>query len=1050
MPSAFRYRLGLDLGSTSIGWCVLRLDASFQPVALVRLGARIFSDGRNPKDGSSLAVTRRLARQMRRRRDRLLKRKARLMAALIRMEFFPEQPQARAQLAALDPYALRKRGLDEKLTPAEFARALFHLNQRRGFKSNRKADKKDSDSGLLKQAIGKMRERLAADGARTVGEWLAQRHVRRESVRARLRGTTIRDKAYDFYVDRGMIEAEFDAIWSKQAELQATLFTEPKRAELKDILLHQRPLKPVRPGRCTLIPEEERAPLALPSVQRFRIYQEVNNLRILTGSLQETTLTLEQRDTIAHLLENKGEASFTSIRRALKLSGATTFNLEDTKREKLKGNMTSALLSKPDYFGEAWRGFDHQKQEAIVDKLLDEASESALIEWLKAETGVDEAHAENIANARLPDGYGNLGRTAISRILPVLQAEVLTYDKAVVAAGFSSHSALSHAEGTGEIMAELPYYGEPLQRHVGFGTGVPEDPAEKRYGRIANPTVHIGLNQVRAVVNSLIKRYGHPAEVVVEVARELKQGREKRLELQKEQKARQDQNERWRAEIKAATGIDAKPLDLQRMRLWVELNPQDVASRCCPYTGEPIGIARLFSDEVEIEHILPFSRTLDDSLNNRTVAMRRANRDKCNQTPFEAFGHSPPGYDYAAILERAKCMSREKAKRFAADAYEKWLREDKDFLARALNDTAYLSRVAKEYLSLVCPPNRVRVIPGRLTAMLRGKFELNSALSGNSTKNRDDHRHHAIDAAVIAVTDQGLLQRFARANRDAQEKGLHRLVEDMPLPWPHYRMQVINAIERVLVSHKPDHGYQGGLHNDTAYGLREGGMVAHRVPLDRFASTEAIEKTVFADANAQQWLLDKTRGLSGKELASRLQELGRQSRHVRVLEKLKVLAFSSQKANGRHGTDDNGQPAAYKGYQGNSNYCIEIVRNEKGKWEGDVISTFDAYQIVAKHGETALRDPTRSRSGLPLIMRLMIDDAVVMESDGKCEVYRVVKIPQSGQMSFAPVNEANVNARNSEKAFAYTTKYPGSLMSAKGRRATISPIGLLNDPGFTG
>jgi CRISPR-associated endonuclease Csn1 len=973
------------------------------------------------------------------------------MQALIRLGFFPEQEQARAQLTSLDPYELRQRGLDEKLRPEEFARALFHLNQRRGFKSNRKADKKDSDSGLLKQAISKMRERLATDSARTVGEWLAHRHAKRESVRARLRGTTVKDKAYDFYVDRGMIEAEFDALWARQAELQADIFTEPKRAELKDILLHQRLLKPVRPGRCTLIPEEERAPLALPSVQRFRLYQEVNNLRILTGSLQETVLTRDQRDTVISLLESKGEATFASIRKMLKLPGATTFNLEDAKREKLKGNTTSALLAKPDYFGVAWRGFDHVRQETIVSKLLDEASESALIAWLQQETGIDEAHAENIANARLADGYGNLGRTAISRILPLLQAEVLTYDKAAVAAGFSSHSALSHAEGTGEIMTELPYYGEALQRHVGFGTGVPEDPAEKRYGRIANPTVHIGLNQVRIVVNALIKRYGHPAEVVVEVARELKQGREKRLELQKEQKARQDQNERWRAEIKAATGIDAKPLDLQRMRLWVELNPHDVANRCCPYTGEPISIARLFSEEVEVEHILPFARTLDDSLNNRTVALRRANRDKCNQTPFEAFGHSPPGYDYAAVLERARSMPREKAKRFAPDAYEKWLRDDKDFLARALNDTAYLSRVAKEYLSLVCPPNRVRAIPGRLTAMLRGKFELNSALSGNATKNREDHRHHAIDAAVIAVTDQGLLQRFARANRDAQERGLHRLVEDMPLPWPRYRMQVINAIERVLVSHKPDHGYQGGLHNETALGLRGGGMVAHRVPIDRFTGTEAIEKAVFADANAQRWLLENTRGLAGKELAIRLQELSRRSRHVRVLEKLKVLAFTSKKANGRHGVDDDGQPAAYKGYQGNSNYCIEIVLNEKGKWEGDVISTFDAYQIVAKHGESALRAPARSRSGLPLVMRLMINDTVVMEVDGHPAAYRIAVIPGSGQMSFAQVNEANVDSRNRDKAdtFKYITKYPGSLMVARGRRATISPIGALNDPGFT-
>jgi CRISPR-associated endonuclease Csn1 len=138
MLQKMRYRLALDLGSTSLGWAMLRLDAKEQPCAVIRAGVRIFSDGRNPKDGASLAVTRREARSARRRRDRLLKRKARLMAALTRLEFFPANDAARTALVTLDPYALRAQGLVRALTGAEFARALFHISQRRGFLSNRK------------------------------------------------------------------------------------------------------------------------------------------------------------------------------------------------------------------------------------------------------------------------------------------------------------------------------------------------------------------------------------------------------------------------------------------------------------------------------------------------------------------------------------------------------------------------------------------------------------------------------------------------------------------------------------------------------------------------------------------------------------------------------------------------------------------------------------------------------------------------------------------------------------------------------------------------
>lgn len=114
-------------------------------------------------------------------------------------------------------------------------------------------------------------------------------------------GKTKNNKSYDLYIDRAMIEAEFDALWAKQASINPNLFNETARRELKDVLLHQRPLKQVIPGRCTFLPEEERAPLALPSVQRFRIYQELNHLRILREGLQEEPLTIEQRDALASI-----------------------------------------------------------------------------------------------------------------------------------------------------------------------------------------------------------------------------------------------------------------------------------------------------------------------------------------------------------------------------------------------------------------------------------------------------------------------------------------------------------------------------------------------------------------------------------------------------------------------------------------------------------------------------------------------------------------------------------------------------------------------------
>lgn len=1056
MLPSMRYRLALDIGTTSIGWCLIRLNATDEPCAVIRMGVRIFSDGRNPKDGSSLAVTRRLARQMRRRRDRLLKRKARLQDALVRLGFWPQDVAARRALEAFDPYALRRDGLDKPLTAAQFGRALFHLNQRRGFQSNRKTDKKDNESGLLKSAIRKLREELAAKGARTVGEWLSERHGRRESVRARLRGKSVKDRAYDLYIDRAMVAEEFDRLWGVQAGFDPTFFNAAKRDELRDILLHQRPLRPVRPGRCTLIPTEERAPLALPSTQRFRIYQELNNLRLLTPQLEEQPLTTAQRDTLAALLE-QGDVTFTKMLKALKLPGHTKFNLQDAKRDRLKGNATTKALSAADCFGERWHGLRPELQDQIVIKLLDEASESVLVKWLVEEVSVDEGAAEHIATTGLPEGYGNLSRAALDRVLPELQREVVTYAEAVKRAGFDHHSAISHAEQTGEVLDTLPYYGEVLQRHVGFADprATDDDLPEKRFGRIANPTVHIGLNELRKVVNALIRRYGHPSEVIVEVARELKQGQQQRKDEQERQAERQKQNEHFRETIRTLPGLSGREPtrdDLQRMRLWTELNPDDAANRSCPYTGVHIGMAMLFSSEVEIEHILPFSMTLDDSLNNKTVALRRANRDKGNRTPFDAFGSSPAGYDYEAILQRAALMSPNKRKRFAPDGYQRWLKEDQDFLARALTDTAYLSRVAKEYLSLICPANRVRVIPGRMTAMLRGLFGLSKLLSSTGEKNRDDHRHHAIDAAVIGVTDQGMLQRFAKASADAREIQLQRLVAEMPDPWPSYREHVARAVSSVIVSHKPDHGHEGALHNDTAYGLRGDGEVVHRVMVDSFKSADEIEKKSFADEPSRQWLLERTAGLGGKEFATRIEGLKADGgpRRVRVVEKLSVIGMRSLKAADRHGLGDDGGPLPYKGYKGDSNYCIEIWRNERGKWEGTVISTFEAHRIVREAGLSGLRDPRLAQNKRPLVMRLMLDDLVRLTIDDRTRTMRVATLSGNGQVFMCDHNEANVDARNRDKTsgFKYVSKMAGSLQTAKARRVTVSEIGDLRDPGF--
>jgi CRISPR-associated endonuclease Csn1 len=306
-----RWRLGGDLGTNSFGWCAIELDDAGAPFRIITLGSRIFSDGRDPKSKQSLAVDRREARAMRRRRDRFKQRQAALLKHLTLAGLFPPETDepARAALEDLDPFALRARALHEALTPYEIGRALFHLNQRRGFKSNRLTDRKaDDESGKIRVGVARLKIEMDKAGAATFGEFL---HLRRAeatdenhipTVRARLRperGEGAKGDGYAFYPDRALLEEEFDAIFEAQAIHHPALLTDVVRETLFDVIFHQRPLKTPRIGTCTLIAGEERLPKAHPLFQQRRLLEELNALRIVLPGELAKPLKLDQRN---HLL----------------------------------------------------------------------------------------------------------------------------------------------------------------------------------------------------------------------------------------------------------------------------------------------------------------------------------------------------------------------------------------------------------------------------------------------------------------------------------------------------------------------------------------------------------------------------------------------------------------------------------------------------------------------------------------------------------------------------------------------------------------------------
>jgi CRISPR-associated endonuclease Csn1 len=1041
------YRLALDIGANSIGWCLIDLDAAGAPCGLRDMGVRVFPDGRDPKTLASLAADRRLARGMRRRRDRYLQRRTALLHALVRYGLMPAEEAARKALAALDPYALRREALHRKLAPHELGRVIFHLNQRRGFASNRKTDRSnEAEQGKIKVASDRLKAEILRAGLPTLGAWLAERHDRQQDVRARLSGTGAKAD-YPFYPTRDLVRAEFDAIWAAQSGWDP-LLTDAVRDVIAGVLFHQRPLKAPPVGRCWLEPAEFRAPKALPSTQAFRISQDLSHLVIRRVGEPDVPLDATQRAKLADLLNPGSDLSFHQVRKALGLSRGETFNLESKARDKLKGAETAARLAgKKGPLAAIWPLLDAVARDAVVRALLDAETPQAAIAALAA-LGIPANAAEAAERVTLPDGHASLSSKAMLAILPHLETG-LTYDKGVQAAGYRHHS----DDRDGVIHDRLPYYGAALTERIGTGTGQPDDPEERRFGRAPNPTVHVALNQLRHVVNAVIDRHGHPAQIVVEVLRELNQSAFERSRIEREQKENAKRREEWAEDLRKL-GQRVNGRNLAFMRLWSEQSG-DPKERLCPYTGERISLARLFSGEVEEDHILPFAITLDDGFANRVIVMREANRRKSRQTPYEAF-HAQP--DWPDIQARAALLPPSKAWRFGPDALEKWKGEHADFLARHLTDSAYLARLARMYLRAVCDPDQVWCVPGRLTAMLRDALGLNSATllgKGGARKDRDDHRHHAIDALTVGLVDRSLLKRVATAAGRTQDRG-RRMFDDVGEPWAGFVAEAAARVQAIVVSFKADTSPSGRLHNDTAYAaLPDAGPktpnVAHRVPVQNLAGWKPEEvREALGDALLARRVIAALEGVSGKPAqAAALGALahdaeGRKVRRVRVRERLDGTAAIKDRRTG--------QP--YKRVKLDANHRVEFWRLPAvGGRPGKVQMLVVPMMVAAADAEAArLKRPLPDRRPHPaakLFMRLHKDDVVAFGVGEARRLLRVVKFSER-QIALADLHESGpLKARDADKADPFKYVYPGisRFAAERARKVFVDPAGRVLDPG---
>lgn len=980
------HTLGLDLGTNSIGWALIDHDAAGQPFRLEACGVRIFQEAVDAKTRTPKNQARRAARVARRLVSRRRRRRENLLRLLVSKDLLPPDclngTGVESHYNTLgDPYELRRKGLDQSLTPHELGRVLVHLCHRRGFLSNRKS--KPKEEGEIKQAISQLQRKIQEAGCRTLGEFLASQN----------------DKKRERHTSREMYQHEFELLWESQCQFHPTILTRDFKIAIHNTIFHQRPLK-VKSGsvgRCTFEPRRFRALRGWPDAQRFRLLQDLNHLQVKSPTTREyRSLTSEEREKLLRLLEQQKTVSWKKARRTLRLHDGELFNLEEGKKEELLGNQTSYGLRK--VLGEKWEELSKADRDALVCDLLTIENEAALLNRLQAHWGFEKDLAECVAKLEMEGGYFRLSLKAIRNILPYLE-QGLTYDKACAAAGYSS------AGGGGNTGAAK--LGSPPQ--------------------LRNPVVQKALWETRKVVNAVIRQYGKPAVIRVEMARDMKLTKAQKIASAKQNKQNESLN-RQAEEALHARGIQQPSRDDKvKYRLWKE------AGGICPYTGQAISVEMLFSADVDVEHILPYSRTLDDSYMNKTLCLAQENRAvKHNRSPYEAYSSTPERYE--AVLQRIRSLPWSKRRRF-----EQREIDTEGFIARQLNDTRYICREVKDYLGSL--GMNVEVSKGEATAWLRHSWGLNRILAGDgpSEKNREDHRHHAVDAIVIALTSRRVFQHVSRLS--AQQRGpvvLRRLA--IGEPWPNFFDDVEQKIQGIVVSHAPAHKIRDAFHEDTAYGYNETTKsFVYRVPLDGSITDGKIEAIrdekvkEFVKARLQECGGDKKRAFGDPNHPVRHGVDGPPIKSVRLEERFNPKTLFSIR-------DREGTP--YKFLRYGNNHHVEIIeQKEAGKRQGVFVTTMEAARRarIEKLPIVQQNSPWRTEGqiygdGWSFVMSLCINDLVEIEESGMKRLMRVQKLDASNGRIYL---RSHTDARTDRGS-----DYQKSVVSLKCFKVQVDSLGV--------
>lgn len=1043
-----KYRMGVDLGTASIGLVCLDLDGNNQPISIPYHCIHIFQEPVQPAVAGGVGATKASTRGSARRTRRLIDRRARRLKSLAETcRLLGIKPEDIPPDNGRSLHEARSNAVTEPIALTDLARIFFRMSKRRGYAGGFKV-KKEGDEGQIQGGISHLKELMADAHCQWLGQYLLHRFNN---------GETLKLKQAGLYANREMIEAEFEQIWETQAKTHQALNNRKNGTPLKELfhktLFYQRPLKSVSAmvGNCSLEPNLPRAPMCQPASQAFRIEKQIADLRWGMGRRSQP-LTTEQKSVIRDLLSIQNKVTFIQIYKALDKAGCPkpdhrALNFDRPSRPELIGNKTLKAMEKLGLADE-WQQVDEKIQISTLNFLADMGSPQEVdrADWhlqYKGKSGKQREFPKDMVefiNRMVDSGkFDRLSKLGFDSGRSAYSIKALKALNREMQSGLDEYEAIAKLYPTSNEKPDSQTY---LGSHTSTG----------------NIVVDAALRQLRFAVNNAIDAMGSvpPTEIVVELSRDMGLGLKRRADI--ERKIGKNQRERINAHKDLLKNNHAATsTNIFRWRLWQE---QDTN---CPYCERKISLGDAVNGNItNLEHIIPRSLTrVGRQQDHIMLAHRKCNDEKGDRTPWQAWGYD--ANKWKIITERAKAL--EKKKRYTKIrllTLQDWKAEVidsdiiEDFTNRQYHQTSWIAKLAIQWMRTICPD--VSVSRGRMTAHLRRIWGLNTVIpeiryeSGlpvfDTEKNiiskevftqykpyweghnnnhsgvqrtdqviekRVDHRHHAIDALVIALTTRSLYRKMALNYKKLTENVSNgrkvRLTLSVSPPLRNIRQQALEMVRHHRISHKPDRYISGSLFKGTAYGAtwveNENNpnadprhLLTLRVKLTDLADKKSTPDTVrkklmdIASPDTRKLVLDAFDAgvCAGKQPVEVLASI-QHPQYRTPIKKVKMLRDSVDTANkiefkSRYNSEEN---PLYKYLQNDGYAYLKLDKS------GEKITTTPVTLIEA------LREDKHSTEN---VVRIFKGDTVEDTNDGNVFILRQIKAENFGKLYLVPVTES--------------------------------------------